>query len=662
MPKEAKTNPQIDINKIVLAMPFHVYWVDKNNIVLGCNERQAAAINLPINQITGKHIRDLLPEKDIEEIIRVNNEVMNKDKEIIVEESYPFVNGTKIFLSHKVPLKNDKGEIIGLLGISANIKPQKTKEKNIINIKNKIEQEKNKIQTYLDNILSCLPEHVYWMNKAGRIVGCNDQQVKNFGMNDKKELIGKNIYDVAALLKWNKSIPDAIRQNDLKLMKQGKDIIVEEKVILQGKERIFLAHKRRLNDVNGKCIGLLGTATDVTELKEMERELKKAKRNAEEASESKSRFIADIQHDLRTPCSGISAMTNLLAQRETNPEKKEILQHVAQASTRLLKLLDDILAFGQAKSGVLPIIKKKFKIKQMMDEIFAMQQSHAADKKTNLTITYNNNIPPIMIGDEQRIARVLLNIINNAIKFTQKGRVVVAVKISTIIDKQHAMLQVSIKDNGIGIPKDKLHHIYERFVRVTPANKNKFKGTGLGLSVAKRFMDDLKGKLEVKSMLKKGTTFICTFPIELPPTDNKIVKNTKTISKNKRKLKVLLAEDNTLAQMATSAMLKETFIGNLDVAASGKEAINLARKNKYDVILMDIGLPDITGYEATQKIRKSKTSKNKKTIIIALTAHNTAQEKKNSLDSGMNAFLVKPLNIEKIEKILQKLLRKQSVN
>ena len=125
---------------------------------------------------------------------------------------------------------------------------------------------------------------------------------------------------------------------------------------------------------------------------------------------------------------------------------------------------------------------------------------------------------------------------------------------------------------------------------------------------------------------------------------------------------ILLVEDDVLAQMATSAILKENFTDNLDVAASGKNAIKFARKNKYDVILMDIGLPNITGYETTQKIRGLKTSKNKKTIIIALTAHNTAQEKKNSLDSGMNAFLIKPLNTGKIEKILQKLLCEQSVN
>lgn len=656
MPTETNLTPQIDINKIVLAMPFHIYWIDRNNIVLGCNERQAAAVNLPINQIIGKHIRDLLPEKDVEAIIRVNNEVMSKDKEIIVEESYPFVNGTKFFLSHKVPLKNDEGEIIGLLGISANIKPQKIKEKNIIDVKNKIEQEKNEIQSYLDNILSCLPEHIYWMDKNGRILGCNDQQIESFGMRDKKELIGKNIYDVAALLKWHKDIPDTIRQNDLEIMKTGRSRITEEKVILNGEERIFLAHKKPLRDLNKKCIGILGTATDITKIKKMEVELKKAKELAEEASQLKSQFMADMQHDLRTPCSSISAITILLAQRETDPGKKEILQRIAQASTRLLKLLDNILAFGQIKPGMLPVIKNKFKIKQMIDEIFATQQSHIADKKTNLTITYNNNIPPIMIGDEQRIARVLLNIINNAIKFTPKGRVDVSAKISTIIDKRHALLQVSIKDNGIGIPKDKLHHIYERFVRVTPANKNKFKGTGLGLSVAKCFMDDLKGKIEVKSKLKKGTTFICTFPIELPPADNKIAANTKTISKNKQNLEILLAEDNVLAQITASAILKENFTGNVDVAASGKDAIKLARKNKYDVILTDIGLPDITGYETTQKIRKLKTSKNKKTIIIALTAHNTEQEKKNSLSSGMDAFLVKPLDIEKTEKILQKLL------
>lgn len=508
----------------------------------------------------------------------------------------------------------------------------------------------------LKQIISLMPGNVFWKDAKGKYLGCNNNVAKALNLKSCDEIIGKVNHDL-----FNANLAKLADAADHKVITEKKELTLEEIGIdVFGKRTIYLTKKIPLFDEQGNVNGILGISFDILERKKMEENLEKAKKQAEEANELKSQFMVDIQHDLKTPCIGITEMTNLLAQSETNQKKKEILQHVAQASARLLNILNDILAFGQAQSGKLPIIKKKFEIKKIIDDVFPMEKTYAAAQKIELKINYRGKIPPIMIGDEQRIARVLLNIVNNAIKFTPKGYVSITVKAPKIIDKRRALLQVVIKDTGIGIPKNKLQHIYGRFVRVTPANTRKFAGTGLGLSVAKLFMDDIGGEIKVKSVLKKGSAFTCTFPIKLPLAGDKVVKNTKFISSRKQKLKILLVEDDILTRTAASTILKENFTHNLDIANSGKDAIEFARKNKYDVIFMDIGLPDITGYDTARKIRELKTSKNKKTIIVALTAHNAAQEKKDSFASGINAFLTKPLNIEKMTRILQKLFVKNN--
>jgi signal transduction histidine kinase/CheY-like chemotaxis protein len=510
----------------------------------------------------------------------------------------------------------------------------------------------------LEQILALMPGNVFWKDAQGRFLGCNNNVAKALNLKSCNDIVGKTNHEL-----FDANLAKLADVADREVIIKKKEFTLEEIGLnAAGNRTIYLTKKIPLFDEQGSVNGILGISFDIIERKKMEATLKKAKKQAEEASELKSQFIADIQHDLRTSCAGISAMTELLAQQETDQEKKEILQHVAQASTRLLNILDTILAFNQAQSGSLPVIERKFRVKKIFDDIFIMQKYHASKQKTQLILNYDNDIPSVIIGDEQRITRVLLNIINNAIKFSPQGSVTAAVKTHKIIDKQHILLQVKIKDTGIGIPSDKLQYIYDRFIRVFPANKNKFKGMGLGLSVAKRFMDDIGGKIEVQSELKKGSEFICTFPVKLPLVTKEAIKKTKTKSKKSQKLKILLVEDDALVQIATSAILQKNFSENLAVASSGREAIQLARKNKYDVILMDIGLPDITGYKVTQTIRNLKTSKNKNTKIIALTAHNMPQEKKNSLAFGMNAFLVKPLNIEKTRKILQKILREKSGN
>ena len=442
-------------------------------------------------------------------------------------------------------------------------------------------------------------------------------------------------------------------------METGQDSIIEEKVILDNKERVFLAHKKPLKDSDGTCIGVIGTATDITRLKEMEIELKKAKVLAESNNKLKTQFIADMEHDLRTPCSGISEMTKLLEASETNPERKETLGYVAQASSRLLEILDSILTFDQIETGQYPIINKKFSIHKILQDTIAIEMPSAKTKKIKLTGTCSHDVPDSLIGDEHRISRIILNLVSNAIKFTIQGRVDISIKLTEKLDDQNAIIHIIVTDTGIGIPKDKKQLIYERFSRIKPANNGEFTGTGLGLSIVKRFVDDLKGEIYVESTLGQGTKFTCTLPIKFPllnnqPTIAKIQTKQHAIAPLNKKLSILLVEDDSLAQVVTLTILKKSFNVRVNIANTGAEALKLSNNNKYDLILMDVGLPDTDGYKATNKIRNNKNNKNNNSLIIALTAHKSEDAKKTSINSGMDDFLVKPLNVEKIQAIINR--------
>lgn len=523
-----------------------------------------------------------------------------------------------------------------------------------------------KLPKKVQEILDVLPIHIYWTDKETRIEGANLSQAINFGDESVESCIGKQTYDFAKQLGWSKDFADKIHNEHVYVIQTGNSSTTEYTgVLADGKEYTYLSHKYPLK-VGGKIVGLVGVSVDITERKKMEVELKKSKEKAEEASQLKSQFISDMKHDLRTPCSGIAAMTGILEKQETDKEKKESLHYVAKASARLLDILNGILSFDQTVSGTLPIIDKKFSIKKVIDDILAIEKPSVISKKLKLTVDYNDNIPEIMIGDEHRISRVLLNIISNAVKFTPKGYVKVSVALPKVIDSQHAVLQVIVEDTGIGIPEDKIKNIYERFMRVTPANKNQYDGAGLGLSVVKRFIEDINGEIDAESTLGKGSKFICTIPVKIPLIGDKPAKGKKEIAAvkkskptTKQKLKILLVEDDTLAQVVASNLLKEHFFGQLDTASLGKEAEKLAYQVKYNLILMDVGLPDTNGYEVTKRIRRSGSSKNRKTTIVALTAHDSEEEKEKSVDAGMNDFLTKPLNDEKIEQILQKFLPKK---
>ncbi|MCE3239292.1 MAG: arcB 4, partial [Gammaproteobacteria bacterium] len=519
-----------------------------------------------------------------------------------------------------------------------------------------------------------LPGSIYWKNKEGVYQGRNNtsaESMRKFGFPWQwSEIIGKTDHDL-----FDKEIADGFRKNDLEVMESGREFVKEEVATLPSGEQIVqLSTKRPLWDEHGHVIGLVGNTVDITYLKKIEAELRSAKEKAEASDKAKTEFLENMRHDIRTPLIGMTGFANMIKQEATDPKIKAYSDNLIASSNTLFHLLNEILEFIKVSSGEVPLLKKKFDLKKKLNEIILLNQAKANQKNLNLFFEYDPDIPPYLIGDVIRVQKIILELVANALNFTNKGHV----KLSTQLAKdseQNVIVKIIVEDTGIGIPKEQQQEIYVQFKRLTPSYEGIYKGSGLGLSIAKQLVEDIQGELYVESEVDRGTkfTFIVSLkktlldealgseelvplinshhPLLMPPVETtpfqKKIHETPPVFKSR----ILLVEDNTMAAEVVSHMIATLGHNKVDVANTGKMAIQLAKKNVYNLIFMDIGLPDIDGYETTKQIRSNEFNKNH-VPIIALTAHLDEDNKQFVIESGMNAMLSKPLLRDKAKAIL----------
>lgn len=365
-------------------------------------------------------------------------------------------------------------------------------------------------------IIEKLPGNVWWKNTNLVYLGCNDHVIKILGLNSRKDFISKTDHDL-----WEKSIADKLREADLHVLKTGENISLEEVIIEKdGSQVIMLTNKSPFYDNDHHIIGIVGTSTDITERKKIEESLRIAKEEAEVANKMKTEFMHNMEHDIRTPFNGIWTLANLLESQEQDKEKKELLNDVSNCAKELLDYCNNILDFAKTEAGVVPILFKKFDLKMLLNKIITLEIPPVKSKHLQLLTDYSEDLPHIVMGDQYRIERILLNIASNAVKFTKEGYVKISAKLMKKFKNKNIVVRLIVEDTGIGIPADKQNFIYEKFTRGTPANQGIYKGSGLGLRVVKQLIEEINGEIDVKSELGKGTTFTCTIPLKLPLVDD----------------------------------------------------------------------------------------------------------------------------------------------
>jgi PAS domain S-box-containing protein len=407
-------------------------------------------------------------------------------------------------------------------------------------------------------------------------------------------------------------------------------------------------------DENGNVYKLICIESDISSLKKNQNEFKEQKELAEQSERFKEQFLANISHEIRTPMNAIQGMTGLMLQSTHTTEQEKYLNIIKSSAENLLIIINDILDLSKIEAGKINFLSKPFECATIISHIKDSLDLLIDKKKVCIIQEVDEKIPLLMEGDPVRLNQILLNLANNAVKFTEKGKIILRAKLLAET-ATHVSIFFSVSDTGIGIPQSKLDKIFEPFTQLIPNHNDKYKriGTGLGLSIVKQLIELQNGTIRVNSKPGKGSefSFMLSFK-KLKGLKKSSIKPFEVINKipqNNKMINVLVAEDNEANRFVVQEIFKKWRSHfNLLLAETGKEVIDSLNKNKIDIIVMDIEMPVMNGYETTVYIRKQMRLSLKKLPIIALTAHATTGEAQKCKLAGMNDYLTKPFNPEEV--------------
>ena len=376
------------------------------------------------------------------------------------------------------------------------------------------------------------------------------------------------------------------------------------------------------------------------------RQSENSEKKASTAAKTKENFLANMSHEIRTPLNAILGFTNILNRTNLDEQQQKHVQIIHSSGNNLLAIVNDVLDLSKIEAGMMRIEETPFRIKDIMATVEEMLSPKAMEKNIKLIVKVDEDVPETLCGDAVRLTQIMINLVSNSIKFTQDGGVYV--KVTPFKSEGEIIrLEFLVRDTGIGIPKDKQKFIFERFEQAEAETTRRFGGTGLGLSIVKHLIELQKGKISLNSQEGAGTIFLVELPYKMTNEEApsiKIKNNKQNIQLMNNNLNILVAEDNVMNQQLIKYLLKNWGF-SFDLVFNGAQAVEALRKQNYDMVLMDIQMPEMDGHMATRNIRKELKSA---VPIIAMTAHAMAGEREKCINSGMNDYISKPLNEENL--------------
>lgn len=539
------------------------------------------------------------------------------------------------------PLYDSSGNIIGAIESIRDITERMQMEEDL-------RRSREKYHDIFENSIM----GIYQSIPGGRYLSVNTAFARLFGYESPEELIA-SVTDIGHQFYVNpqdrdRAIKTLLEQGFL----EGHELEVRRK---DGTKFWVSMNTLIVQDENGTHYD--GTVQDITKRKRAEEMLRAAKEAAEAATNTKSEFLANMSHEIRTPMNAVIGMTGLLINENLNAEQKECVNTIRSSGEMMLEIINDLLDLSKIDGGMMELELQPFALQNCIDEAIDIVAVTASEKGLRLGCSFEDNAPLVIIGDPARLRQILVNLLSNAVKFTEKGEVSISLSSMKLKDSI-CDIHFAIKDTGIGIPPDKADHLFRPFSQVDASMARKYGGTGLGLAISKKLVEMMGGRIWVESEAGKGSTFHFTIQAEStsyecidPGNAGKSYDLTKIAidDDSGSDLRILLAEDNTVNQKVTQKMLKK--LGFMaDVAANGVEVLQALDRQPYDVVLMDVQMPEMDGLEATKAIRLRCSEVPK---IIAMTASALKGDREMCLDAGMDDYICKPVRIQDLARVLK---------
>ena len=518
-----------------------------------------------------------------------------------------------------------------------------------INLKEASQYSLSLIEASLDPLVT--------INAAGKITDMNEALVKITGLS-RKELTGTNFFNYFTDFQKAREVYEQVF---------AKGSVADSPLTIRhtdGKLTDVLFNGSVYKDDHGNVLGVVVVARDITDQKRIATELREAivfaelavaiaeeaKLKAESATlvaetavKSKQQFLSNMSHEIRTPMNAIIGFTKVLLKTDTTSKQKEYLQAIKMSGDALIVLINDILDLAKVDAGKMIFEQSPFKMALSIAAMLHLFEPKIREKNLVLVREYDSNIPAVLLGDPVRLHQIILNLVSNAVKFTNKGTITVSVKLLKE-DANFATINFTVKDTGIGIPSNKIVQIFDNFQQASSGTSRLYGGTGLGLAIVKQLVEAQEGTISVESVMGKGSIFGFTLTFLKTKANAETDVDDLELDTDLKNIKVLVVEDIALNQLLMKTLLDE-FGFECDIASNGKIAIEKLKKNVYDIILMDLQMPEMNGFEATEFIRNKMNS----TVpIIALTADVTTVDLAKCRSVGMNDYIAKPVD----EKVL----------
>lgn len=627
---------------LIDTIPNPIFFKDIRGIYQGCNLAFERFIGLCKDSIIGKSVYDISPPSLADKYRDMDQALFDSPGVQVYESSVLSADGTKHdVIFNKATYTDANDRLSGLVGVILDITERKRAEEAL-----------RESEERFRAIFETAEDSIFIKDRSLKYEQVNPAMEKLFGLSS-SELIGKTDKELFGV-----NAAEMVNKAD-RCVLNGETHREEHTIPVQGRPTTFHTVKVPMRSSSGEITGICGIARDISELKRAEDALKAAKEIADAGARAKSEFLANMSHEIRTPMNAVIGMTGLLLETEITLEQKEYAETIRCSGETLLTIINDILDLSKIEGGKMELECQPFNLRNCIEKSLQVITAQAIEKGLDLAYKIEKNTPGMIKGDSNRLRQILINLLSNAVKFTDKGQVVVLVDSRQLNETCHE-IHFAIKDTGIGIPEDNMSRLFLPFSQVDASTTRRYGGTGLGLAICKKLVESMGGEIRVETQEGRGSTFYFSIlaeatlnePVDYAKAPSQIESDIKADDKCdfNRDLSILLAEDNAVNQKVMLQMLDKLGY-QADVAANGLEVLQALSHKYYDIVLMDVQMPEMDGLEAARAIRKG-LSCSDQPKIIAITAHAMQGDKKMCIDAGMDDYVSKPVTLEELRAAL----------